>query len=154
AAEALDAYARSLRAAGRADEATDRMAAAFAGEIAAKLASTIDVHDDDFGVPAATLDRTVRAPEVRAAIRSAQHESRLREIGREVIRTRGANTGYIDGDIAEMARDSARQFARKDVAPQADHIHRHDAMVPESIIGAMRELGYFGMSVPEEYGGQ
>ena len=73
---------------------------------------------------------------MQQAIRSAQHESRLREIGREVIRTRGANNAYIDGDIAEMARDSARQFARKDVAPLAERIHRHDEMVPESIIGS------------------
>src|SRR5262249_56372262 len=91
---------------------------------------------------------------VAAAVRAAQHESRFRELGREIIRTRGANNGYIDGDVAEMARDSARAFARKEVAPLAEHIHRHDDLVPESIINAMRELGYFGMSVPEEYGGQ
>jgi (2S)-methylsuccinyl-CoA dehydrogenase len=149
AAEALAAYATD-----RGDQTTDRMAAAFAGEIAAKLAATIEAHEDDFGISGPVLDGTLRAPEVRAAIRAAQHEARLREIGREVIRTRGANNAYVDGDIAEMARDSARQFARKDVAPLAEHIHRHDEMVPESIIGAMRELGYFGMSIPEEYGGQ
>jgi (2S)-methylsuccinyl-CoA dehydrogenase len=154
AAEALATYADERRAVGQPDETTERMAAAFAGEIAAKLRATIDANRDDFGIPANVLDATLQAPEVAQAIRSAQHESRLREIGREVIRTRGANNGYIDGDIAEMARDSARQFARKDVAPLAERIHRHDEMVPESIIGAMRDLGYFGMSVPEEYGGQ
>src|SRR6266699_1496850 len=31
---------------------------------------------------------------------------------------------------------------------------QHDERVPESIIRRMAELGYFGMSVPEEYGGQ
>jgi (2S)-methylsuccinyl-CoA dehydrogenase len=149
AAEALAVYANE-----RDDETIGRMAAAFAGEIGAKLAATIEAHEADFGVSGAVLDKTLRAAEVRTAIRAAQHESRFREIGREVIRTRGANNGYIDGDIAEMARDSARQFARKDVAPLAEHIHRHDEMVPESIIRAMRELGYFGMSIPEEYGGQ
>src|SRR2546426_7016187 len=53
-----------------------------------------------------------------------------------------------------MARASARSFARKEVAPIAERIHRHDELVPESIIRRMAELGYFGMSVPEEYGGQ
>src|SRR2546427_7372310 len=53
-----------------------------------------------------------------------------------------------------MARDSARSFARREVAPIAERIHRHDELVPESIIRRMAELGYFGMSVPEEYGGQ
>lgn len=154
AAEALAAYAESRREAGQADATTDRMAAVFAAEIAAKLSGTIDANEDDFAVPARVLDETLRAPEVRRAIRSAQHEARVREIGQDVVRTRGANNGWIDGDIAEMARDSARQFARKDVAPLAEHIHRHDEMVPESIIGAMRDLGYFGMSIPEQYGGQ
>jgi len=149
AAEALAAYAAERR-----DETTERMAAAFAGEIAAKLRATIEAHEDDFGVAPAVLDKTLRSAEVRAAIRAAQHEARLRQIGQEVIRTRGANNGYIDGDIAEMARDSARQFARKDVAPIAERVHRHDEIVPESIIGAMRDLGYFGMSIPEQYGGQ
>jgi (2S)-methylsuccinyl-CoA dehydrogenase len=53
-----------------------------------------------------------------------------------------------------MAEDSARRSARKEVAPLAEHVHRHGELVPESIICAMRELGYFGVSVPEEYGGQ
>src|SRR6185436_9480033 len=79
---------------------------------------------------------------------------RFRELGREVIRTRGANNSYIDGDVAEMARDSARGFAKKEVAPLAERIHRHDDLVPDTIIAKMAELGYFGMSVPEEYGGQ
>src|SRR6185295_9804388 len=47
-----------------------------------------------------------------------------------------------------------RQFARKAVAPLAERIHREDQVVPEPIIRQMAELGYFGMSVPEEYGGQ
>jgi len=154
AAEALDAYARARRDAGSPDETTDLMAAAFAGEAAARLRGLIEAHRDDFGVSDELLARSLAAPDVAAAVRAAQHESRFRQIGQEMIRTRGANNGYIDGDVAEMARDSARAFARREVAPLAEHIHRHDDLVPESILDAMRELGYFGMSVPEEYGGQ
>ena len=154
AAEALADYASARRAAGSPDDTTDLMAAAFAGEMAAKLRGLLESHRDDFGVSDELLDRTLGSPEVTAAVRAAQHESRFRQIGQEMVRTRGANNGYIDGDLAEMARDSARTFARREVAPLAEHIHRHDDLVPESIINAMRELGYFGMSVPEEYGGQ
>src|SRR5438034_1215591 len=150
AAEALAAYARERAG----DETAGRMAAAFAGEVASRLGAEIEGQCDDFGVTGETLARTLGAPEVLAAVRAAQHEARLREIGREIIRTRGANNSWIDGDLAEMARDSARGFARKEVAPIAERIHRHDELVPESIIRRMTELGYFGMSVPEEYGGQ
>ncbi|TMB04159.1 MAG: acyl-CoA dehydrogenase [Deltaproteobacteria bacterium] len=150
AAEALTTYARERAG----DEVIGRMAAAFAGEVASRLAAEIEGHRDDFGVRGETLGRSLGAPEVLAAVRAAQHEARLREIGREIIRTRGANNCFIDGEMAEMARDSARSFARKEVAPIAERIHRHDELVPESIIRRMAELGYFGMSVPEEYGGQ
>src|SRR5216117_3604905 len=148
AAEALTTYARERAG----DEVIGRMAAAFAGEVASRLAAEIEGHRDDFGVRGETLGRTLGAPEVLAAVRAAQHEARLREIGREIIRTRGANNCFIDGEMAEMARDSARSFARKEVAPIAERIHRHDELVPEPIIRRMGELGYFGMSVPEEYG--
>jgi len=154
ATEVAAAEALAACAAERKDPTTDAMAAAFAGEITAKLRSTIECHWEDFGLSAQAFADTLGRPEVTTAVRSAQHEARLRTIGQEVLRTRGANNGYIDGDMAEMARESARQFARKEVAPIAERIHRHDELVPESILRAMAELGYFGMSVPEQYGGQ
>ncbi len=154
AAEALAAYARDRHVAGGGDPTTDAMAAAFAAEIADRLRARIDGHRDDFGVSDVVLAKGLGAPDVQAAIRAAQHEARFRQIGQEVIRTRGVSNAYIDGDLAEMARDSARAFARKVVAPLAERLHRHDDLVPETIIAQMAELGYFGMSVPEEYGGQ
>ena len=153
AAEALATYAADRRAAGAPDDITDLMAAAFAGEIAAKLRGQIEAHLDDFGVGDELLGRTLGSPDVAAAVRAAQHESRFRQIGQEVVRTRGANNAYIDGDIAEMARDSARSFAGREVVPHAERIHRHDELVPESILERDGELGYFGLSMPEEYGG-
>jgi (2S)-methylsuccinyl-CoA dehydrogenase len=154
AAEALAAYAGERRQAGVPDEVLDRMAAAFVAEVADRLRARIEGHREDFGIPDAVLARSLGAAEVLAAIRAAQHEACFREIGREVIRTRGANNSHVDGDMAEMARESARAFARKAVVPLAERIHRHDDLVPESILRQMAELGYFGMSVPEEYGGQ
>src|SRR5436309_14618063 len=103
AAEALAAYARERAG----DETIGRMAAAFAGEVASRLGAEIEAHRDDFGVSGETLARTLGAPEVRAAVRAAQHEAQLREVGREVIRTRGANNSFIDGDVAEMSRASS-----------------------------------------------
>jgi (2S)-methylsuccinyl-CoA dehydrogenase len=154
AAEALAAHARARHDGGAADRTTDMMALAFAAEIADRLRSRIEGHPDDFGVPDAVLDRTLREAKVMAAVRAGHHEARVREIGQGVIRTRGANNAWFDSEMEVMARDSARAFARKEVAPLAERIHRHDDLVPESILKAMAELGYFGMSVPEEYGGQ
>ena len=40
-----------------------------------------------------------------------------------------------------------------EVSQVAERVHRHDELIPENIIKQMAELGFFGMSVPEEYGG-
>jgi (2S)-methylsuccinyl-CoA dehydrogenase len=55
--------------------------------------------------------------------------------------------------MSEQIRESVRDFANAEVAPQAEHIHRADALVPEELITKMSELGYFGMGIPEPYGG-
>src|SRR5439155_1000354 len=91
AAEALAAYARDRHAAGAGDTTTDAMAAAFAAEVADRLAARIAGHREDFGVGTTPLENAA----VQAAIRTAQHEARFREIGREVIRTRGANNAWL-----------------------------------------------------------
>jgi (2S)-methylsuccinyl-CoA dehydrogenase len=56
-------------------------------------------------------------------------------------------------DEFEMVQDTFRSFATKVIAPRAEHVHRHNADVPEEIISGLAELGAFGLSVPSEYGG-
>jgi len=50
-------------------------------------------------------------------------------------------------------RDTFHRFAAEQIRPRAEHIHRANTDIPEEIIAGMAEMGGFGMSVPEEYGG-
>ena len=59
---------------------------------------------------------------------------------------------HLDGDF-EMVQDTFRRFADEKIAPVAEHIHRTNGDVPEDIISGLAEMGAFGLSVPEEYGG-
>jgi (2S)-methylsuccinyl-CoA dehydrogenase len=52
-----------------------------------------------------------------------------------------------------LAQDAFRRLAAEVVAPQAERIHRHDLTVPEAMLQSFREMGVFGLSVPERYGG-
>jgi (2S)-methylsuccinyl-CoA dehydrogenase len=52
-----------------------------------------------------------------------------------------------------MAQAAFRRFASEVVAPQAEAIHRHDLTVPEPLLQSMRDIGVFGLSIPEEFGG-
>jgi (2S)-methylsuccinyl-CoA dehydrogenase len=59
---------------------------------------------------------------------------------------------YLDPDF-ELVRETFHRFAADQIRPRAEHIHRANTDIPEEIIGGMAEMGGFGMSVPEEYGG-
>lgn len=50
------------------------------------------------------------------------------------------------------ARDEFREFALREVAPQADRLHREQHTPPETI-ALLAERGYLGLSVSAEYGG-
>ena len=73
-------------------------------------------------------------------------------IGAEAIAAAGRTPWPLDEVLAEV-RANVRAFAEREVAPHAEHIHRHDELVPERFITEMAKLGYFGLSIPERYGG-
>jgi (2S)-methylsuccinyl-CoA dehydrogenase len=63
-----------------------------------------------------------------------------------------AGEKYLEGDL-EMLSSTFRRFAQREIRPHAERVHRTNADVPESVIDGLRELGAFGLSIPEEYGG-
>ncbi len=151
AARALLAYAEAAHLHG--DTESGEMALGFAAEVAQKLVSQADTYLADFGWTEAFLADTLGRAEVKAALRTGAYDSRFRQIGRAVLARRGINNCWLENEIALLTRDSVRQFARTEVAPIAERVHRHDELIPEPLIQKMAALGYFGMSVPEEYGG-
>jgi len=53
----------------------------------------------------------------------------------------------------EDIRALAREFAEKEIAPIASEIDVND-QVPQALYDQMAEMGFFGLKLPEEYGGQ
>jgi len=153
AARDLLAYAKSAASSGQRDPSVEAMSAVFAAEVAQRLSNQIDAHLDAFGLAEDRLNRSLGAAATKKLIRSAAADAPVRAIGRHVMEQRGVNHCWIDNEMAVMTRDSVRQFAETEVAPIAEHIHRNDDLIPESLIEKMGELGFFGMSVPEEFGG-
>lgn len=154
AARASLEYARTAGANGGDDTGHHAgLALGFAAEVGQRVSAHVDTHLEDFGFAESVLDDTLGRPEVKAAIRDGAHERRFRDLGRSVLAAGGVNNAWLESEIATMTRDSVRQFAQSEVAPIAERVHRNDELIPEPIISHMAELGYFGMSVPEEYGG-
>lgn len=58
----------------------------------------------------------------------------------------------IGKEELELLRDTARNFAQKEVEPLAQQIDDSET-TPQHLIDRVAELGFFGVYVPEEYGG-
>ena len=52
-----------------------------------------------------------------------------------------------------MLRDLARTFTREQVTPAANRLDPEKGDIPRELIHKMGELGFFGILIPEEYGG-
>jgi len=51
-----------------------------------------------------------------------------------------------------LMRDTARRFVKNELEPISQQVEEEEK-VPESVVQKMREMGFFGLSIPEEYGG-
>lgn len=58
---------------------------------------------------------------------------------------------YVDEDL-EAIRLGVREFVEGEILPNVDEWERNRA-VPRELLDAMGKLGFFGLRVPEEYGG-
>ncbi len=56
-------------------------------------------------------------------------------------------------DELEMIREQFRRFAVERIEPVAHEWHLKDELIPMEIISELAELGVFGLTIPEEYGG-
>jgi alkylation response protein AidB-like acyl-CoA dehydrogenase len=55
-------------------------------------------------------------------------------------------------DEQKAMTEMVRQFADEQIIPNAEH-YDHEDEFPEPIVEQMKELGLFGVTIPEEYGG-
>jgi (2S)-methylsuccinyl-CoA dehydrogenase len=118
-----------------------------AGELAASLRFRLEPIASVLGLGELAYDAATRA-----AIEKAIAPSTVEEVGTATIAAEGRLAWPLDETLSEV-RANVRQFAEREIAPNAERIHHHDELVPERFIEEMGKLGYFGLSIPEKYGG-
>ena len=58
----------------------------------------------------------------------------------------------LDPESFDILLATVQRFVRERLVPAEDYLEEHDE-VPPAIVEEMKELGLFGLTVPEEYGG-
>ncbi len=151
AARELVSFVEQANAEGRGSDALETLAAAGVAEQVRGLRDRLEPALEDLGLGEAAMEEAFPG-ERREALRRVGSDAVMRRIGAHVCETRGRDTLPLD-ELLEQVRDAVRDFAENEVAPHAERIHRHDELIPEDFIAKMAELNFFGLSVPEEYGG-
>ncbi len=150
AADLLAAETALTEAGGELDQ---RLALAFAADALVAVTARLVSVCLDSGLDAAEVQALATGPEL-AALRTAAASSQvLARIGLAVTEARGDIGQVVLDEATAMAQHSFRRFAAEVVAPLAENIHRHDLTVPEALLQPMREMGVFGLAIPESYGG-
>src|SRR5262249_47603443 len=153
AAQALLRYAELQGQHGQDDGVTGRMALAYAAEVHQTCLAEASAHLPTYGMDETWFATTLDTADVRQAVRLGMAETLVGTIGQTVLDSNGSNTIWLGDDMAEMTRQSVRDFTRQEVEPIAEWVHRQDALAPDDLITKMGQLGFFAMSIPEAYGG-
>jgi (2S)-methylsuccinyl-CoA dehydrogenase len=139
-AAAAVATARATLDYGAQGDLEARIAAAFIADVTADLAGKVAGRELLWGVegewtePVREFLATERDPAVLADLAGREGPRHL-------------------GEDFELVRETFHRFAEEKVRPHAEHVHRTNGDIPEEVIEGLAELGGFGLSVPEEYGG-
>ena len=150
-------WAERLEATGARSELEELMLQAAFGEYLAQLAGGIAmsqvevVRPGDLGVDDAALAafHTGAVKDLIATGNSAANRLRIAAL---ISDGNFGNSGLGD-ETLEMVRDQFTRFAAERVTPHAQGWHRNDSLIPMAVIDEMAELGVFGLTIPEEWGG-
>ena len=99
--------------------------------------------------------RDLMAPAVMTLSQSANTQAaRIRLVA--LMQEQSANVIFgasgLDEEL-EMIRDQFRRYALEKVEPFAHDWHLNDELIPIEVINELAEMGVFGLTIPEEFGG-
>ncbi|WP_306031325.1 acyl-CoA dehydrogenase family protein [Stappia sp. MMSF_3263] len=156
----LDAYARRLGEAGGFGETEELIVRVVFAEYLAQVFGGIPMNQGEFVRPAdmgisAGEAGSFRVPAIETLIEEGNRPT-LRARLVELIRQQEGNSLFgasgLD-ETYEQVREEMRRFAADKVSPHAHEWHLENAYIPLEVIGQMAELGVFGLTIPEEFGG-
>ncbi len=120
------------------DEA--RIAVVFTADVLADLVARTSGREQAWGTE----------PGWQASIEELLNTGRSPELVARVAERPGPM--HLDRDF-EMVSEAFGRFAMEQIAPLAGQIHRENSDIPEEVIAGLADMGGFGLSIPEEYGG-
>ena len=135
------------------DDLVQGIALSFAAETYHGLIERLGIRASEMGLGAGSLTALAQRDDVRDFIDTNLSADCWEDLGRQICEQQRIRLPSSLPEEVEIVRGSFQRFADEVVEPQAEQIHRQDLDIPESLIEAAAELGCFGTSIPERFGG-
>ena len=154
----LNAYAKRMTEAGRFGETERLLTVIGLGEILAQIFGGIPMNQTEI-VRLGALGLTDGKIEHRksAAVKALIAEGTAPETRAKLAACIGKSDGIVGDDgldeTLNAMRTEMRRFANDEVLPHAHGWHLKNEYIPLEIVAHMAELGVFGLTIPEEFGG-
>jgi (2S)-methylsuccinyl-CoA dehydrogenase len=153
-------WAERLAEAGRLGETEALLLAVGAGEYLAQVFGGIPMSQNEIvRLTALGLDeraiaarRTDAVAALIATGNTPENRARLVELVRDKEGVSSIGETGLD-ETLEAMRTEIRRFAEEEVVPHAHQWHLDNEYIPFEVVARMAELGVFGLTIPEEFGG-
>ncbi|MFO0571799.1 MAG: acyl-CoA dehydrogenase family protein [Polyangiaceae bacterium] len=136
-----------------------RIAGCYVGELCRSLVGGVDLGAcESIGLGQLWLEHddvrdTLLAPSVLALAERYGSGDAVCELAR-LAHEQGNYGDYgLEDETLSAIKGEFRRFVEREVLPVAQRVHRKDELIPIELLGKMAELGVFGLTIPEEYGG-
>ena len=155
------AWGRNLEAEGRYGELEQLILQAASGEYLAQIAGGIPMSQGEIlriaelGVDEDEINAFLALPAVKTLRLGGNTEgvrARIAELVADSVATGAFGDTGLD-ETMDMIRDQFHRFADEKVIDEAHEWHLKDELIPADVVQQMGDLGVFGLTIPEEYGG-
>jgi (2S)-methylsuccinyl-CoA dehydrogenase len=153
-------WAATLEAEGQFGEVEALLAQLLFAEYAAQLVGGIPMNQGEMIRPAdLTSDHDVisrlSSPALSRLMTEGGSQAVKSRVAELVANSRGKATVENTGldETFEMIRDQFHSFADAKVIPFAHQWHLKDELIPLELVKELGDLGVFGLTIPEEFGG-
>jgi (2S)-methylsuccinyl-CoA dehydrogenase len=155
----LAAYTERMTASGQLGELEEHLVRIGLGECLAQIVGGIPmsqgelVRPSDLGLTPSQVSARIN-PMLESLIVTGNTAERRARLMQLMDASHGATVGVCGLDeTLESIREEMRRFADNEVIGNAQGWHRTNSYIPMEVIAQMSELGVFGLTIPEEFGG-
>ncbi|MDO9411594.1 MAG: acyl-CoA dehydrogenase family protein [Pseudolabrys sp.] len=155
----LASYAARMTASGHFGELEEHLVRIGLGELLSQVIGGIPmsqgemVRPSDLGLSPSQVSARI-IPMVESLIVTGNTTERRARLAQLISTHHGATIGTAGLDeTLESIREEMRRFADNEVIDNAQGWHLANSYIPMEIIAQMSEMGVFGLTIPEDFGG-